>query len=871
MICDKNRILMAIGLLLTAVSHLHAEETARTTISLNADWRYQKDDPAGVGDQLGYKKMKDYLLPSGNSMAAPDNQKQLPERTLDDKVSYAAINYDDKEWRAINLPHDFGLEGTFVPTGTNPSPPSGIGWYRKQLDLSPADSGKRIYLDMDGASSCPAVWLNGKYVGGWAYGYTSFRLDLTKHLQFGRKNVLAIRVESQPDPKRWYTEGGILRNVWLTKIAPVHVAHWGTTIVTPEVSGTAAKIGIKTRVENNSAKEGKISYATEIYAHREQGLEEKPILSSTTPVELSIPSQQTAEGTEQFTLGNPKLWTPDTPNLYMAVTTVRENGKPVDRYETVFGIRSTLFTTTDGFYLNDKRLVIKGVNLHRDLGALGTVVNSSALRYRLELLKTMGCNAIRANSAPASPELLDLCDRMGFLVISDFSDTWTKGRKYGSYINFFNDWADRDIRAWVRRDRNHASLIAWNIGENVSEQLTVEGIPFAGKLSALVRAEDTTRQVMIASREAKAGYNGMEKTVDVFGLNFLAGEYQKFHETNPDIPILASSSAGTYSSRGEYLFPVSEGKDYGRISFQVSSYDLYAPNFGRTPDAEFNALAQNPFVAGEFVLAGFDFLGDATPYNDELRGLIDFHREEERAAAEQELTETKRLKCPSRSSYYGIFDLAGFPKDRYYLYQAHWRPDYPMAHILPHWTWPGREGELTPVHVYTSGDEAELFLNGQSLGKKQRMENIHRLRWDDVKYAPGELKVVAYKDGKKWVEDVMSTAGAAAKLELYVNRKVFRADGQDIVFVTAKVVDGQGRVVPRANPKIEFAINGPGRIVATDNGDATNRESLLAQECRAYNGLALAIVGAETAKKGSMLLEAKAEGLAPAKIEIKSE
>ncbi|MDR0532551.1 MAG: DUF4982 domain-containing protein [Verrucomicrobiales bacterium] len=838
---------------------------------LNIDWRFQKDDPAGVGDQLGYKKMKDYLLPSGNSMAAPDNQKQLPERSLDDKVSYAAVNYDDKEWRAINLPHDFGLEETFVPTGTNPSPPSGIGWYRKQLDFSPADSDKRIYLDMDGASSCPAVWLNGKYVGGWAYGYTSFRLDLTKHIQFGRKNILTIRVENLPDPRLWYTEVGILRNVWLVKTAPVHVAHWGTTVITPEVHETTATIEIKTRVENNVPKESKVTFITEIYAHNGQQVDAKPILSSSAPVALTIPGQQTVEGTETFTLGNPKLWTPDSPNLYTAVTTINENGKVVDRYETVFGVRSTLFTVSDGFYLNDKRVQLKGVNLHRDLGALGSIVNTSALRYRLELLKTMGCNAIRTYGAPASPELLDLCDRMGFLLISDFSDIWIKGRKFDSYGSFFNDWYDKDLRAWMRRDRNHPSLIAWNIAANVGEQLTPDGIPFAEKMAAIVRVEDSTRQVMLASREAKACYNGMEKTVDVFGLDFLTGEYKKFHETNPDIPVLASSSAGTYSSRGEYMFPVSEGKDYGRISFQVSSYDLYAPNFGRTPDAEFNALGQSPFVAGEFVFAGFDFLGDATPYKDELRSLIDFYREEERAAAEKELAETKRIKCPSRSSYYGIFDLAGFPKDRYYLYQAYWRPDFPMAHLLPHWTWPGREGEATPVHVYTSGDEAELYLNGQSLGKRQLTGNAHRLRWDDVKYEPGELKVVAYKNGEKWAEDSVSTAGSAAKLELYVDRKSLKANGQDLVFVTVKVVDDQGRVVPGANSKIKFEINGPGRILATDNGDATNRESFLTNECHAYNGLALAIIGAENIKKGNILLVVQAEGLAPARIEMKSE
>jgi beta-galactosidase len=855
----------AIFLGLLCAVDLFAGDVVREKLLLNTNWQFQTGEPAGVGDQLSYKKLKDWLLPTGNSMAGADNQKAYPERTLDDKVSYAAVNYDTKAWPTVSVPHDFGLAATFVPTGTNPNAPVKTGWYRKQLDIPFADTGKQFYLEMDGVSACPAVWLNGKYVGGWAYGYTSFRLDLTKQMQPGRRNVLTVRVERQLEPWRWYSEGGILRHVWLVKTAPIHVAHWGTTLTTPEVSDGAATITVKTRIENSSAKTNRITFTTEIYGDKET----TPQLSSSVPITLSVPSGQTAEGEETFTLPNPKLWTPDTPNLYTAVTTVRENGRTVDNYETTFGVRDAMFTTNDGFYLNGKRWPIKGVNLHRDLGALGTVVNVSALRYRLELLKSMGCNAIRTAYAPASPELLDLCDRMGFLVVDELTDTWIRDGKANRYTAYFDEWHDKDIRALIRRDRNHPSVILWSLGSDVGEQLSPEGIPLAEKMTAIAHKEDPTRQVTISCNQPKAAYNGFEKTVDVFGINFFTGEYRKFHEVNSDVPVYASASAGTYSSRGEYLFPVSEGKDYGKVSFQVSSYDLYATQMGRTPDAEFNALEQNPYVAGEFVAAGFDYMGDTTPYNGELRTLINYRTEAERAAAEKELAAFKKIQIPSRSSYYGIFDMAGFPKDRYYLYQARWRPDWAMAHILPHWTWPGREGELTPVHVYTSGDEAELFLNGQSLGKKRKGMNEHRLRWNDVKYEAGELKVVAYKNGEKWAEEAVSTAGAAAKLELYINRKTLKADGQDLIFATVKVADAKGVLVPTANNLITFSVIGTAEVIATDNGDATSRETFLTNKRKAYNGLVLAVIRAN--KRGKITLEATAEKLTGVKVELTGE
>jgi beta-galactosidase len=411
----------------------------------------------------------------------------------------------------------------------------------------------------------------------------------------------------------------------------------------------------------------------------------------------------------------------------------------------------------------------------------------------------------------------------------------------------------------VRRDRNHPCVILWSIGNEISEQGNTNRFYIAHGLADIVHAEDPTRGVTAACNNLNAGYNGFQKIVDVFGYNYKPFEYGKFRAANPAIPIFGSETASTISSRGEYFFPVSDDKSKGLSDFQMSSYDLYAPRWATTPDAEFKGQDENPFVAGEFVWTGFDYIGEPTPYNSDLSNLNNYSNPEDKARAEKELAAIGKIRTPSRSSYFGIIDLAGFPKDRYYLYQAHWRPDFPMAHILPHWNWPGREGEITPVHVYTSGDEAELFLNGKSLGRKKKGQFEYRLRWDEVKYAPGELKVVAYKNGKPWATDVVRTTGAAAELTLKADRAKIAADGKDLSFVTVTVADQKGQLVPRSKNHIQFEIEGPGEIVAVDNGDATSFESFQAKERNAYNGLALVIVRAN--QPGKITLKAHADGL----------
>lgn len=482
----------------------------------------------------------------------------------------------------------------------------------------------------------------------------------------------------------------------------------------------------------------------------------------------------------------------------------------------------------------------------------------------------MGTNAIRCSHNPPAPEFLDLCDRMGILVMDEFVDCWKLGKTRNGYNVLFDDWAEKDIRAMVRRDRNHPSVILWSIGNEIREQVSKDGAAVARRLSDIAKSEDPTRLTTLGANAVASGYNGFLKGYDVFGYNYKPQEYQKFRAANPLVPILGSETASTISSRGEYFFPVSEKKDQGLSDFQMSSYDLYAPRWATTPDDEFKAQDQNPFVAGEFVWTGFDYLGEPTPYNDDATNLLNYSDPAEKARAEKELAELGKIKVPSRSSYFGIIDLAGFPKDRYFLYQSRWRPDLPMAHILPHWNWQGREGEVTPVHVYTSGDEAELFLNGRSLGRRKKAPFQYRLRWDDVRYEPGELKVLTYRNGRPWADASVKTSGPAAKLIASADRTSLAADGKDLSFITLTVADDHGQQVPRSKNPIKFEVDGPAEIVATDNGDATSHIPFASHERPAFNGLCLAIIRPLAGKPGTIRVRATSEGLSPAEVTLKS-
>jgi beta-galactosidase len=894
------------AILVSASLALAQSQTAimRERISINDGWRFQKDDPAGVktdyllydvrpesrnADQkerlaeatedaakLGeatHPLLKPWILLSGNRFIKdPAKHHTRPAGNPGGDLAYVQAGFDDSSWKKVNLPHDWAIAGPFNVPGVGGSmgrlPSPGIGWYRKQLDMPASDAGKHIFLDVDGAMSHAAVWLNGKLVGGWPFGYNSWRLDLTPHAEPGGKNQLAIRLDNQPDSSRWYPGAGIYRNVWLVKTAPVHVAQWGTRIITPHASAASATIALEVTIDNDSQSVAAIEVCTEIFSIDTDGRQTGSAVACIKPLATSIAAGASVQVSGSHTLANPRLWGPpptQTPNRYVAVTTLTRDGAPIDRYETRFGIRAVEFKP-DGLFVNGGRIRIQGVNQHHDLGALGTAFNTRAAERQLEMLREMGCNAIRMAHNPPAPELLELTDRMGFLVMDEIFDMWVRQKTPFDMHLIFPDWHEQDLRSMIRRDRNHPSVILWSVGNEVGEQYTGgPGAEIAKQLIAIAHDEDSSRPATASMNFAKPDFP-FAATVDVISLNYQGEgirdtpeyanfkgirtdpQYPAFHAKFPGKLILSSESAAAFSSRGVYLFPVAraisnptrDGNGGDSKNRQVSSYEMYAADFGSSADKVFATQDRNPCVAGEFVWTGWDYLGEPSPY------------------------------YASRSSYFGIIDLAGFKKDRFYLYQSRWRADLPMAHILPHWTWPGRIGEITPVHIFTSGDEAELFLNGKSLGRKKKGAYEYRLRWDEIKYAPGELKVVAYKNGRQWATDTVRTTGAAAKLEASADRSTIIADGRDLSFITIRVIDKNDNVCPRALNRVTFSIEGPGEIVATDNGDATDTEIFGLPERHAFNGLCLAIVRSISGQAGTIRITATADSLASASVTLRS-
>ncbi|AOS45677.1 Beta-galactosidase [Lacunisphaera limnophila] len=868
-------LLLAATLLISLpVSVLAAEAPPRERLSFNEGWLFSRTDAEWVLGQLDYANAKPWLLASAADFFGPTSpQTARPRGNFGGGFTHVQADFDDRGWRPLTLPHDWGIEGPFkqeYPGDTGKLPWWGVAWYRKHFDLPATDAGRRIVLEIDGAMAHSLVWLNGQFVGGWPYGYSSYQLDLTPYIKPGQPNVLAIRLDNPTESSRWYPGSGLYRNVWLTKTNPVHVAPWGAIVTTPKVTAEAAQVSIQVLTDNDSATNAALSLSTELFALDDTGRKSAALGQ---PITVTIEPGRQASTTQTLRVPQPRLWSVTHPHRYVAVTSITQDGRLVDRLETPFGIRTAVFDADRGFRLNGEVVPIRGVCNHHDLGALGSAINLRALERQLEILRAMGCNAIRTSHNPPAPELLDLCDRMGFLVMDEAFDCWAKGKNRHDYHVQFPDWHEADLRALVRRDRNHPSVILWSIGNEVIEQWFAdgqEGWKLAARLAGIVREEDRTRPVSAGFNGEISGYNGYQHVLDAIGYNYRIKEYARFREINPAIPLFGAETASALSSRGVYFFPISDDKidPASRADFQVSSYDLYAAPWATPPDVEWRAADAVPGYAGEFVWTGFDYLGEPTPYNADLTNLLNFSDPAEKERQKQLLTELGRIPTPSRSSYFGIIDLAGFPKDRYYFYQARWRPDLPMAHLLPHWTWPERAGEITPIHAYTSGDEAELFLNGRSLGRKQRGPGEYRLRWDDVKYAPGEVKVVAYKQGAVWAEAVQRTAGPAARLKAKADRRELTADGRDLSFVTVRIEDADGVLAPRAENRVAFAVSGPAEIVATDNGDPTSFESFQSKERAAFNGLVLVVVRTQPGTTGPITLTATSPGLAPAEVSL---
>ncbi len=839
--------LMILVLTLCTFEVIQARNSPRTRESFNEGWKFVKYFNAFTETIEFDREPEGLHLPSAN----------------------------DNDWRTIDLPHDWAIEGPFSDTLENNTgllPWKGIGWYRKHFTVNKADDGKRIYIDFDGAMAYSEVWLNGIYVGGWPYGYTSFRLDLTPYINIGKENLIAVRLNTKIWDSRWYPGAGLYRNVWLVKTSSVHISHNGVFCTTPEIKNERGILSVSAEVESHLKQPVNITIKAAVYKLNKKGeASAEPVAESVTAT-ATLPASADHKFRLDIPVKDPVLWDIENPELYKVAVTLLQDTIITDIYETNFGFRTLSFTPRDGFYLNGKRVEVMGVCNHHDLGALGAAFNTRAAERQLEILKEMGCNAIRTSHNPPAPELLDLCDKLGFLVQVEAFDTWKTPKKRNDYNKLFYAWHNEDLRAMVRRDRNHPSVFMWSTGNEVNDQ---NNPALSESLRAIVKSEDVTRLVTVGCNWDESGTNGFQKTLDVFGINYRLHRYDAFFtlKDNDNLPFHSSESASTVSSRGEYFFPVAEGdlnKNLpGKGIFQISSYDLAYPAWASTADQQWEMQEKYPGVFGEFVWTGFDYIGEPTPYGGDLTGLRPGTRRYE--IAKELLDKQNVTEVPSRSSYFGILDLAGFKKDRFYLYQSKWRPDLPMAHILPHWNWPERNGLVTSVHVYTSGDEAELFLNGKSLGKKKKGQYEYRLRWDEVVYQPGELRVIAYKNGAKWAEDVMKTTGRPAQISASSDRSVIKPDGSDLAFITIRIEDKDKWLVPRSINLVNFTIDGPGKIVAVDNGDATSHDPFQASYRKAYNGLCLVIVKADKGATGSFTVKAQSKGLKGSAVTINIE
>jgi beta-galactosidase len=770
--------------------------------------------------------------------------------TRQDLPKAESSDLKDDDWETVTVPHDWAIKGPFdkmidaqtvtvtedgekkpaLRTGRTGSLPwIGIGWYRKKLSIPSDAKGKRVFIEFDGAMSHAVVYLNGERIGTWPYGYASFSFELTDHIRFGTDNVLAVRLENPEESSRWYPGAGLYRNVRLVYTDPVHVNHWGTYITTPEVNADKAVIKVKTELVNQTSQAQQVQLQSIVLDPSG-----KQVAVETTA--LSMNADAVAE--QQITVSKPLLWDIKTPRLYKLVSKLVINHKTVDRYESPFGIRTIAFTNNNGLVLNGRQTKIKGVCNHHDLGPLGAAVNYRALERQLELLKAMGCNAIRTSHNPPAPELLELCDKMGFVVMDEAFDEWKKPKCKNGYNKLFDEWAEKDLRAMIRRDRNHPSVVLWSVGNEVQEQKDSLGWKVAKFLVDIAHDEDPTRLNTSAFNSLpNAIKNGLAETVDVVGFNYWTNRYAEIHKSHPNWKLLGSETQSAVSSRGEYMFPVVERKSYKYKNLQSSSYDEESPSWGVAPDIEFAMQDENPFVAGEFVWTGFDYLGEPTPYTN---------------------------NWPSHSSYFGILDLAGIPKDRYYSFQSQWSGK-PVLHVLPHWNWEGREGEITPVHVYTSYDCVELFLNGKSQGirKKEATQKYgrYRLTWDSIRYEPGEIKVIAYdKKEKVAMTAIKRTAGTPYQIKLIADRSSLHATGNDLSFVTVQVLDKDGNLCPLASDNIQFQIKGAGLVRGVANGDPTNIQSLAGSEMQAFHGQCVVVIQSGE-KQGSITLTASSPKL----------
>jgi beta-galactosidase len=767
-------------------------------------------------------------------------------------------DFNDTNWRKLDIPHDWSIEGPFgekEPTGGKGGyAPTGIGWYRKHFRLPDSYKGKQITIEFDGVYENSEVWVNGQYLGKRPFGYISFYYDITPHLKFGaNENIIAVKVDNSHQPNsRWYSGSGIYRHVWLLVTNDAHVAYWGTFVTTPKVSQTSAAVQVKTQVRNEGKVAANCTLTTDV-------IDKDGNVIGTMQADAEIDANDENEMMQELTIENPNLWSVDNPYLYTARSSFRTGDKVVDEYDTPFGIREAVFDVNKGFLLNGRQVKLNGVCLHHDGGSVGSAVPERVWERRLELLKEMGCNAIRTSHNPPAPEFLDLCDKMGFLVMDEAFDEWkvSKGNPFG-YARYFDEWSQKDVTSFVRRDRNHPSVVIWSAGNEVGDQTAANGAKTLKRLIEFFHKEDQTRLVTVGCdqivAEPRSASNEFLNLLDVVGYNYVdrwRDRTEKYYSIDrqafPQRKVIGTESTSMGGLRGDYRGLFQGGADgplrVRGLSRMIAVEQLW--KFVSTYD----------YVAGDFMWTGIDYLGES--------------------------------QWPSKNASSGVIDTAGFKKDGFYFYQSQWTKK-PVLHVFPHWNWSGKEGQIIPVICFTNCDTVELFLNGKSFGVKgyafprpgmelrygnypararfpQTTADLH-LSWD-VPYEPGVLKAVGTKDGNVVSTMEIVTAGEPAKIGLLADRNTIAADGRDVAHVTVQILDSKGKIVPTADNDIAFEIQGEGKIIGVDNGRPDSHESFQADRRKAFNGLCLAIVQAKS-KPGKIRLTARADGLKDASIEI---
>ncbi len=760
-----------------------------------------------------------------------------------DVANAQATTFNDTAWRSLTLPHDWSIELAFNSASAAGSGggflDGGVGWYRKSFTVDQASSGQRIVVDFDGVYMNSQVWINGTSLGTRPYGYSSFEYDLTPYLTFGGTNVIAVRVNNNQPNSRWYSGSGIYRNVWLVQLNPVHVTYNGVSVAAPTISATAATVSVNTEVQNQSASTAAVTVTATVLSPS------GAIATSGDSASTSVAASATAVISQSLTVSGPQLWSVATPNRYQVKVDVKLGGAIVDTYVAPLGFRTATFDGSTGFSLNGQNMKIRGVNMHHDLGALGAAVNYRAIERQVQILRGMGVNAIRTSHNPPAPELLDITDRLGVLVLDESFDTWTQTKTANDYGLYFATWAQQDIQNMVKRDRNHPSVILWSIGNEVGGSTTTT----AQNLKTWVLAMDTTRPVTWASNKmggphvAEGDDRNVAALLDVVGYNYApyAGDYDADHSAHPTWKLLGTETAAAVRSRGIYHPPAStitKATSQSSADRQASSYDNEAAGFGDTAQNSYSYDATRAFVAGSFIWAGFDYIGEPTPYSS----------------------------FPSKSSYYGAIDTAGFPKDVYYFYKSRWTTD-PVVHILPHWNWTA--GTMVTIFVYNNCDSVELFLNDASQGSQTTTASILRSEWS-VAWSPGTVRADCKRGGGVVATDQVRTAGAAARVVLSADRTTIDADGKDLVFVTGDIQDASGVIVPSAASAVSFAVSGPGQLVGVDNGNSVDTASYKGTSRSAFSGKVLAIVRS-TGTAGSISVSATSAGLASGSVAVSAQ